>query len=110
MPKAKFTAGRFDPEPTVPTVNVTNQIDALFVTPGIYDAVGVYRLSLVPIPGVNTANDVFWTGNAFTAGHILTLQPGFVNGQATVGVRITDGAGNPVEDDFYVHADFDQAD
>ena len=50
--------------------------------------------------------DVFWTGTTFTPGHILTLQPGFSNGRATVGVRIEDNAGTQFEDSFFLYAAF----
>lgn len=51
---------------------------------------------------VNSSDDAFWTGSAFTPGRILTTQPGFSDGKATVGVRITDGAGTPVDDSFHL--------
>jgi hypothetical protein len=99
----KPAVGRFDP---VVGVDVTvSQQSGQFTNPGVYVAVGVYTISLNVLPYVPGAGHVIWTGNAFTPGHILTVQAGFGGGQATVGVRIVDPAGTPVEDSFFLHAD-----
>src|SRR5215510_4563486 len=98
MSESELAAGRFDPEPTQSLVKVTAQLDdAHFVSPARYDGVGIYNVTLREDNDIKGALDVFWTGTAFTPGHILTLQPGFSDGRATVGVRIEDNAGTPVE-------------
>ena len=100
-PLDDFAAARCDPNP--PTdVPVTSQTGH-FESPGTYVAVGVYTMRLNVIPGLTTANQVLWNGTAFSQGHIVTLQPGFSGGQATVGVRIVTDAGVPVDDSFYLH-------
>jgi hypothetical protein len=105
MSSSELAAGRFDPVPTQSRVNVTAQLDDHhFVSPSRYDNVGIYNVTLQGNPNIQGALDVFWTGTAFTPGHILTLQPGFSNGRATVGVRIEDTAGTPVEDSFFLYA------
>jgi hypothetical protein len=107
MSNSELAAGRFDPEPTQSRVNVSAQLDDHhFVSPARYDYVGIYNVTLQEDHNIQGVLDVFWTGTAFTPGHILTLQPGFSDGRATVGVRIEDNAGTPVEDSFFLYAAF----
>jgi hypothetical protein len=107
MSKSELAAGRFDPEPTQTRVNVTAQLDDdHFVSPARYVGVGIYIVRLQKDHDIKGVLDVFWTGTTFTPGHILTLQPGFSNGRATVGVRIEDNAGTQFEDSFFLYAAF----
>jgi len=105
MSKSELAAGRFDPEPTLSQVNITAQLDDKFES-ARYDGVGVYNVTLREDHDVEGANDAFWTGTAFSPGHSLTLQPGFSDGKATVGVQIVDTTGAHVEDSFFLFAAF----
>src|SRR5262249_32463174 len=107
MSESELAAGRFDPEPTQSRVNVTAQLnEAPFVSPARDAGRGWYNVALNEDNDIKSALDVFWTGTTFTPGHILTLQPGFSDGRATVGVRIEDNAGTPFEDSFFLYAAF----
>jgi hypothetical protein len=103
---SKLAAGRFDPESPPSQVKVTAQLDNRFVSPARYDGVGIYVVTLHKDHNIKGVFDVFWTGTAMIPGHTLTLQPGFSDGQATVGVRIEDNTGTPVEDSFFLYAAF----
>jgi hypothetical protein len=103
---SELAAGRFDPTPTQSRVNVSAQLDDHhFLSPARYDGVGIYVVTLHKNHNIKGVLDVIWTGTAFTPGHILTLQPGFNDGRATVGVRI-EKAGIQVEDAFFLYAAF----
>ncbi len=97
-------AGRFDPSVGGP-VAITSQSGEF--ASATYVGVGDYTLSLNVIPGITTANQVIWLGTVLSAagGFIITTAPGFSGGAAGCIVRITDAAGTPVDQSFYIHAD-----
>jgi len=102
-PGQETAAGQFRPDALSSTVVITSQ-NGLFAS-AAYNAVGDYLLTLVPIPGLTSADQLVPVATAFlTAGTIITLLPGFSGGQGKISVQVTDAAGVPIDRSFSVIA------
>ena len=97
-------SGRFDPEIGGPVVISSQSGEFASAT---YVGPGFYTIFLNEIPGLVGANQIIPVGTVLSGagGFILTSTPGFVAGAGSVGVRITDSAGTPVDQAFYLHVD-----
>jgi hypothetical protein len=98
----QLASARCDPNP--PTDVTISFQTGQFQNPSTYVGVGIYTIQLNVIPGLVAASQVLWTATAFTAGRLVTLQPGFSAGAATVGARVVMAAtGVAVEDTFFLN-------
>lgn len=97
-------AGRF-----VPNVGVDVQVAAQsgqFVNPGVYLAPGVYTISMVPIAGVTSADQIIPTITCASGGPAFgSAQVAFVVDHAVISVNVYDTTSSGVVDPFYMHVD-----
>ena len=95
----KTAAGRFAPVP--PTgVTIVSQID-LFFASADYLGVGIYLVHLNPVRRLSSRDQIIPVGNALVPSHIVAVKTDF-SGTGSIGVAITDGAGIPVDDTFFL--------
>jgi hypothetical protein len=96
-----IASGRFDPDAGTSTVTITRQTGQFAMA--VYNGVGDYMVHLNVIPGITDFLDVIPVGTvSATGGFILTALPGFFVDHATIEVLITDAAGTPSDQSFFL--------
>lgn len=77
-----------------------------FVAPGVYNGVGVYQISMLPIPGITDASQAVIQITPITGSPILAVAIGtFVVDHIRLDIRVFTNAGAPVDAGLYVHVD-----